>query len=258
VAADHRDLAPERQVRLLDLLRHGAGTRVAELCRALDVSAATVRRDLAELQKAGRIRRVHGGALSAEGRLDEPLFDDKTAIASEEKRRIAAAAAELVEAGDTVYLDGGSTVLELARRLAERTDVTVVTNSLRAAVELSGHGPPLVLIGGELRRRSQTVVGPLTRHLLDGVRIRKAFMGTMGVTVEDGLTTSDASEAFTKGLVTSRAEQVILLADRGKIGRRALAKAGDLADLDVLITERGADRRFVRGLRERGVRVIEV
>lgn len=177
---DIKDLAPQRLDHLRDLIRQSGVIRVEELCRQLGVSPATVRRDLDQLEKSGAIRRVHGGAVSVESRLDEPLFDNKTSIAAKEKHRIAQAALEFVAAGDTVYLDGGSTVLELARLLRERTNITVVTNSLRAASELSGRGPRLIVIGGELRRLSQTVVGPLSRHVLEGLHLDKAFMGTIG------------------------------------------------------------------------------
>src|SRR5208282_1216045 len=111
---------------------------------------------LDELDRMGAIRRVHGGAVSVEGRLEEPVFEDKTAQAVREKRRIAKAALEFIDPGDTIYLDGGSTVLELARLLRDRTNITVLTNSLHAAVELAGRGPRQIVAGGELRRLSQT------------------------------------------------------------------------------------------------------
>ena len=157
-----------------------------------------MRRDLDQLERSGAIRRVHGGAVSVESRLEEPVFDDKTSLAAREKRRIAEAALTFVEPGDTIYLDGGSTVLELARLLRERTNLTVVTNSLHAALELAGRGPRLIVIGGELRRLSQTMVGPLTRLVLHELHLDKAFMGTIGFTLNEGLTTTDPSEAYTK------------------------------------------------------------
>ena len=127
----HRDLAPERQKRVLEIVRQRNAVRVDELCEALSVSPATIRRDLEILEGEGSVRRVHGGAVDGHARLDEPLFDDKTGLAGEEKRRIARQAYVRIREGDTVYLDGGSTILELARLLRDRGDITVVTNSLR-------------------------------------------------------------------------------------------------------------------------------
>jgi DeoR family transcriptional regulator, fructose operon transcriptional repressor len=253
-----RDLAPGRQERVRELVRSRGVARVAEIGRELGASAATIRRDLEALEGRGALRRVHGGAVSVESRLDEPLFDDKRSIAAREKHRIAVEAASMVHEGDTVYLDGGSTVLELARLLASRTDITVVTNSLRAAIELSGRGPRLILIGGELRRLSQTVVGPLTQPLLEQLHVDIAFMGTIGFALEDGMTTTDAGEAHTKKLAMARADRVVLLADSSKAGKILLARAGDLRDADVLITDPGLDAAFVRGLRKLGVEVRKV
>lgn len=250
----HRDLAPERQKRVCDLIRQRNAVRVDELCEALSVSPATIRRDLEALEAEGAIRRVHGGAVDGQPRLEEPLFDDKTVLAGEEKRCIARQALAHIREGDTVYLDGGSTVLELARLLRDRCDITVVTNSLRAATELAAAGPRLILLGGEFRRRSQTVVGTMTCSLLETVYLNVAFMGTIGIT-EDGLTTTDPNEAFTKKLVMTRAQQVVLLVDSSKIGKVSFAHAGGPGDLGVLITDGGADMRFVKRLRKLGVTV---
>jgi DeoR/GlpR family transcriptional regulator of sugar metabolism len=256
--AKNRDLAPERQGHVVEILKRDGAARVDELSEALGVSPATVRRDLEALETAGSIRRVHGGAVAVEGPFQELLFDDKASLAAEEKERIAEAAAGLVVAGDTVYLDGGSTVLRVAQRLRDRTDITVVTNSLRAAMELSGGGPRLILVGGELRRLSQTVVGVLTRRMLEHLHFDKAFMGTIGLTLADGLMTTDPQEAFTKHLVMGHSKRVILLADSTKIGKTSFAEAGHLEDIQVLITDRGADQGFVRQVQRLEVEVLEV
>lgn len=250
----HRDLAPERQKRVLDMVRQRGAVRVDELCEALTVSPATVRRDLETLEAEGALRRVHGGAVDGQASLDEPLFDDKTGLAGEQKQKIARQALRHIREGDTVYLDGGSTVLELARLLRERSDLTVVTNSLRAAIELAASGPRLILMGGEFRRRSQTVVGTMTRALLETVHLDIAFMGTIGLT-EQGLTTTDPNEAYTKELVMTRARTVVLLADSSKIGKVSFASAGTLQDISLLMTDKGAAATFLQSLRESGVNV---
>ncbi len=253
---DGRALAPQRWNDLRALIRDSGVIRVEDLCRRLGVSAATVRRDLDQLERSGSIRRVHGGAVSVESRLDEPVFEDKTSLAVREKRRIAEAAAGLIEPGDTIYLDGGSTVLELARLLRERTRLTVVTNSLHAAYELAGRGPRLIVIGGELRRLSQTLVGPLTRLVLEGLHLDKAFMGTIGFALGQGLTTTDPSEAFTKQLVSAHARQVILLADSSKAGKVSFASAGNWESIHVLITDKQIEKSFARDLAARGIKIV--
>ena len=250
-------LAPERLARLRELVRARRVVRLQEICRELGISTATARRDLEELEQRGELQRVHGGAVSVESRLEEPLFDDKTSRAAREKQHIAAAALELIKPGETIYLDGGSTVLALARLLRERTNVTVVTNSLRAALELAGAGPRLIFVGGELRRLSQTVVGPLTRSILEELHVDRAFMGTMGLT-ETGLTTTDPGEAYTKELVMRRAREVILLADSSKVGKVSFARAGRLEQVNMLITDKRLDPAWARELAKRGVKIQKV
>jgi len=252
----HGELAPGRQEQLRDIVRRDGIVRLNDLCRLLNVSPATMRRDLEILESAGKLRRVHGGAVSIESRLEEPLFDDKTSIAIKEKTRIAAVAAAMIGAGNTIFLDGGSTVLQLARLLADRSDITVVTNSLRASTELSGRGPKLILAGGQLRRLSQTVVGPLSAELLNTLNFDKAFMGTIGISIEKGLTTTDPDEAFTKRQVLSHAAEVILLADSNKLGRVSFSRFGSAGDIDVLITDKQANLKLLRSFRKHNVKVV--
>lgn len=251
-----RALAPQRRERLRLMIESRGAARLDELSAALGVSQATVRRDLDELAHDGRVRRVHGGAVAVDERPSELRFDLKAAEAAEEKDRIAARAVELLAPDDTVYLDSGSTVLAAARLLRGWDRLTVVTNSLPAANELAGRGPRLIVIGGELRSTSQALVGTLTHHLLEVLHVDRALMGTFALSLEDGLTTTDPGEAYTKELVVERAREVILLADSRKIGTRSFVHAGRLEAVDVLVTDTGLDERTARLLERRGLRVI--
>lgn len=249
--------APERRERLRQIVRSRHAVRVEDLRSELGVSTATIRRDLDELEEAGALRRVHGGAVAVDGvRPIEARFEAKAATHTEEKRRIAARALELVEPDSSVYLDAGSTCLELARLLAERDDVTVVTNSLPAIVELAGRGPRLVVVGGELRPLSQAIVGPLSARLLDELFVDRAFMGTFSLSLESGLTTTDPGEAFTKGRVLTRAREVVLLVDSSKLGTRSFAHAGHLDQVDVVITDAALGEDAATVFRDAGVRVL--
>jgi DeoR/GlpR family transcriptional regulator of sugar metabolism len=253
--APARDLAPQRRQRILDIVSARRAARLEDLSHALGVSMATVRRDLDELSSQGLLHRVHGGAVATE-RPPEPHFEVKAAEAAEEKERIAARAVSLLAPDETIYLDSGSTTLAVARLLRGWDRLTVVTNSLPIANELGGQGPKLIMIGGEFRPTSQAFVGPLSRHLLQNLHVGKAFIGTYALSLEEGLSTTDASEAFTKVLALERATEVIVLADSRKLGTTAFAGAGRLDQVDVLVTDAGIEAHVARELREHGIAVI--
>ncbi len=240
------------------MARLAAGARgIAELSAEIGVSEATIRRDLGSLERAGRIRRVHGGAVGADFPLTEPVFEEKEHLRSTQKKDIAEAALALVDNGDTIYLDGGSTVLALARLLRQKRNLTIVTNSLTAAAELMESGHRLILVGGECRPLSRTLVGPLTAHVINALRFDKAFIGTMGFTVEDGITTTDPNEAFTKELVMKKAKKVFLLADSSKIGSASFAVSGAVTDIDALLTDDDVSSDVMRQLTKLKVKVIK-
>jgi len=254
-----RELAAERQQKILQLIRVERVARVDDLSDELGVSSATIRRDLVDLEGRGKLRRVHGGAVAIESRLEEPpIFDDKASVAVEEKKAIATEAFKFIQPEETIYVDGGTTTLELIRMIRDMKNITVVTNSLRAAVELGGSGPRLILIGGELRRRSQTLVGPLTRGTLNELHVDRAFMGTMGLTITEGLTTTDPAEAYTKELVMRQAGQVILLAHSEKIGKISFARSGGVDQVDHIVTDCGVPEEFKKTINEMNIKLTTV
>jgi DeoR family fructose operon transcriptional repressor len=257
ITTAERDLAPERMDKITQILRQERVVRVRQLCQRIGVSPATIRRDLNEMETRGLVRKVHGGAVAVDARLDEPVFDDKTGLQAAEKQRIAAQALEYVRPRDTIFLDGGSTILALAGQLQSMKQLTVVTNSLRVASLLSGSGPRLIVVGGELRSLSQTFVGPLTAHTLRHLHVDTAFMGTIGLTAREGLTTTDPREAFTKELVIANARRVVLLADGSKLGAVSFVSFAPASAVDILLTDAGAPRPVLRDLRKIGVKVTE-
>ena len=159
------------------------------LSEALEVSEATIRRDLQGMHERGLLERVHGGAAFKPDAMPEPLFADKQEQFTEAKQQIAAAALAMIRDYDTIFLDGGSTVLKLAQLLESRRHLTVVTNSLMAAAQLMESGHHLILCGGEFRALSRTLVGPLSKPILESIAVDKAFMGTIGFTLSDGMST---------------------------------------------------------------------
>lgn len=250
-------LSPEREDLILAALGDGVRT-IVELAGALQVSEATVRRDLHSLENRGVVQRVHGGAIRVGGDDEkrEPLFHEKTTLRAAEKERIAEAALALIEDGDSIYLDGGSTVLALARKLGSRRNLTVVTNSLMAAAELMESRHRLILLGGEFRPLSRTLVGPLTTPIGEALHIGKAFFGTIGFTAA-GVSTTDPGEAFTKKLILGRAGMSVLLADSGKFGRASLVNAGTLDDFRFVVTDSGIPPEFMKILKKHNIEIIQ-
>lgn len=249
-------LSPEREKLIVDSLDGGIRT-IAELSARLGVSEATVRRDLQSLEERRLVRRVHGGAEPIrKGGAGELRFNEKTSLHADEKELIAERALDYIHDNDAIFLDGGSTVLALARKIKSRKNLTVITNSLMAASELMESGHRLILLGGEFRARSRTLVGPLTARILESLSIHTAFLGTMGFTAESGISTTDPNEAYTKELVMKRSAQVVLLADSSKFGTPSLATSGAVNNINVIITDSQVSEDLISQLEEKNIDVI--
>jgi len=251
------EIAAARTEKIKRIIAERRIVTVNDLCGLLGASPATIRRDLQLIEHSGEAKRVHGGAVMVEGRMSEPLFDDKTAIAAGEKQRIAEKAVSLIKPRFTIFMDGGSTVLAMAPKLAARSDITVATNSLRVVMNLAGSGPNVILVGGELRRLSQTFVGPLTEPTLEKLHFDMAFMGTIGISSLEGMTTTDSREAFTKETVIKHSSKVAVLCDSSKIGKTSFVRFGTLEDIDLLLTDSSASsREELKKLKKSGIQII--
>ena len=253
-SGQHRMLTAEREQRILQLLKANEVMTVSAISQRLGASEATVRRDLQSMHERGLLERIHGGATYKSERVSEPLFKDKESLNADAKTAIAVSALELIKDNDTIFIDGGSTLLKLVQLLDERRNLTVVTNSLMAAALLMESGHKLILTGGEFRAISRTLIGPLSAGVLNEIAVDAAFMGTLGFTVDDGMSTTDANEAFTKSLAMKRARKVVLLADRTKLGRNSFAKCAN-GNIDVLVTD-GIDDEMRKKLEDKNISVI--
>jgi len=249
--------AEERRQSIARLLEQTKRVAVADLCERFKVSAATIRSDLREMQQAGLLTRTHGGAIPRSQTAYEPTTNDKLIQNFKPKQRIAQAAAKLIEDGDTILLDTGTTSMELAECLGRRRDMKVVTNDLEIArlLEDSPHSEVIVL-GGMLRSGFHCTVGHLGLMNTSSLRVDKAFMGANGFSLEAGATTPSVQHAETKMAMMAMANQVFLLCDSSKIGKAAFARFAQASDFDVLITEH-LDPSLNNALQELNVEVIE-
>jgi len=230
--------APERQQEILRLARDGGRVDVLSLAEEFQVTAETIRRDLKALDRAGLVRRVHGGAIPA-GRLDfEPDLAEREGTSAGEKDRIAKAALTELPAEGTMILDAGTTVARLAAALPLEAELTVVTHSLPIGARLADHpGMQLHLIGGRVRHRTRAAVDAWALRAYGEIRADVLFLAANGFSAEHGLTTPDLAEAAVKRAAVAAARRVVLLADSAKHGQEHFARFADLSDVDLLITD---------------------
>ncbi|MFD1663135.1 DeoR/GlpR family DNA-binding transcription regulator [Streptomyces caeni] len=249
--------APERQQEILRLARDGGRVDVVSLAEEFQVTPETIRRDLKALDRAGLVRRVHGGAIPA-GRLDfEPDLAERESTAADEKDRITKAAlAELPREG-TMILDAGSTVARLAAAVPLDATLTVVTHSLPTAARLADHpGIQLHLVGGRVRHRTRAAVDAWALRAYGEIRADVAFIAANGFSAEHGLTTPDLAEAAVKRAAIRAARRVVLLADSSKHGQEHFARFGDLGDVDLLITDGGLGPDDAAAIERGGAEVV--
>jgi DeoR family transcriptional regulator of aga operon len=240
---------------ILEQLAHGGTVDVTGLAKELAASPATIRRDLATLERQRLLQRTHGGAVAQAVSYELPLRYKGVRFAAE-KRRIAAAAAGTVAEGMAVGLTGGTTATEVARTLADRPRLTIVTNALNIASEL-GVRPNIKLIvtGGLARSQTYELSGPIAEASLAGLHLDVAFIGVDGVDAVAGCTTHEEVEAHTNQVMLRHAQRAVLVADSSKIGKITFARICPVGDIDELITDDGADPAAVRALTEVGVQV---
>jgi len=227
---------------------------VGQLAASLGVSGATIRRDLQSLSASHLLLRTHGGAVV--GDVGQELSVGIKATRNQaEKRRIGRAAASLVEDGAVVGLTGGSTATELARALADRRGITVVTNAINIAAELATRPQITLVVIGGVARPSYEMVGPAAEMMLNNYHLDIAFIGVDGLSAREGCTTYHEMEAQTDRNFLERSRRSVVIADSSKIGRVTFARIVALTRIDDIITDTDADPERLRELGESGVRI---
>jgi DeoR family transcriptional regulator, aga operon transcriptional repressor len=248
---------PERQKQILTLLTKQGRLSVNEIVSQFSISEATARRDLESLALEGKVQRVHGGAIAVEQAPPELPILEREDEQPDEKARIGRAAAELIADKETVFLGSGTTVLEVARALRERKNLTVITNSLPVLNLLAGWKEVTVIaLGGMLRDSELSFIGHLTEQALTEVRADKVIMGTRGVSLEHGLTNDYLQETLTDRAILRIGREVIIAADHTKINRVSTALLAPLDVMNTFVTDSNADKKFLQLLKSRGVQVV--
>ncbi|MFJ1709474.1 DeoR/GlpR family DNA-binding transcription regulator [Kitasatospora sp. NPDC088346] len=249
-------LKADRTARILDHVATQGSADVHAFAELLGVSRATVRRDLQTLHEQGLLLRTRGGAVAGTVNLELPLLH-RAGRQQAEKRRIALAAAALVPDGAVVGMTGGTTVTEIARALAERSGITVVTNAVNIAADLIVRPDiRLVVVGGNARTASYELVGPAAERMLAQYHFDIAFIGVDGLTASEGCTTHDEMEGQTDRAFLRNSARSVVVADNTKIGRVTFAGICPLAEIDDLVTDDLLDPGHEKAIAECGVRVL--
>jgi DeoR/GlpR family transcriptional regulator of sugar metabolism len=251
-------LKAERQTYIRNLVEEQGRVTVPELSAHLDVSEATIRRDLEELNGNGWVRRTHGGAVRAERASKEPPMMQRISEQLNEKQRIGLAAAGLIKDGQTVFLGSGTTVLEVAKALSDEIQLTVITNSLPVVNQLASYpNVELIVIGGMLRPSELSMVGHIAEQAVKEFRADKVFLGMHAIDAHHGFTNDFLPETMTDRAILGIAPQAVIVADHTKFGRVSSVLVAPITAANVLVTDQNAPSVCVEELIEIGVEVIQ-
>lgn len=250
-------LSTARRQKILEWIQEEGSARVRALAEAFSVSDVTVRQDLERLEADGHIVREHGGAYLQSAQQQVRAMALHHLVNMEQKRRIGRAAAALVEDGETIIVDSGSTTTEVATNLSERRDLTVITNALNIALMLGAlpscdvHMP-----GGHFKAPTLSLSGDKSAHYFEGLYVQKLFLATAALSIEAGLTYPALSDISVKRAMIQSAQQVVLVADSAKIGKRSFTSLGGIDLVHMLITDDGIAERDLKALRDAGLEVV--
>ena len=251
--------AHERRQEIMARAQRTGRVAVTELADALAVTSETIRRDLSQLEQAGLLRRVHGGALPLDRQSIEPEVLERALTMVNEKLRIAERALDEVPTTGTIFLDAGTTTGVLADLMPPGRNLTVVTHSLSIALTLAGRpGYTVLTLGGEVRGPTLATVGPWAEGRLRSIHTDVAFVATNGLSLARGLTTPNPVEAEVKRLIVQTARRVILLTDHTKVNREFFEGFGAIADVDLLISDLGLDAVTAREFEAAGLATVLV
>ncbi len=247
-------LNEERRRHILEILNRDGRVLVVDLAKQFRTSQVTIRKDLDVLEAHGRIHRSHGGALPAhEGALEDPTLREKEKLHRKEKLQIAAAAARMVQEGQVVILDSGTTTTAIARKLREFENLTIITNAVNIAAELSGSSLDVILTGGTLRKNSFSLVGPVAEETLRRLNADILFLGVDGFDVQHGLTTPNLLEAKVNRTMMDVARTVVVVCDSSKFGRRSLSSIAPPSAIHHLITDKDIRKADLAALKKAGI-----
>lgn len=249
-------LNEERRRLILEMIKSDGRALVGSLARHFRTSQVTIRKDLDVLQAQGLILRSHGGALPAQtGVLEDPTLREKEKLHRKEKLQIAAAAVRMVKEGQVIILDSGTTTTAIARALREFENLTVITNAVNIAAELSGSSIEVILTGGTLRKNSFSLVGPIAEETLRRLNADILFLGVDGFDLHYGLSTPNLLEAKVNRAMMDVARLTVAVCDSSKFGKRSLSSIAPVSEIQQLICDRAISKHDLAALKKAGIEI---
>ena len=227
------------------------------MAKELDVTTVTIRKDLKYLEEKKLLYRTHGSASPVNPQTQEVEVREKEKIHIDEKRRIAMAAAQLIEPDDSIIIASGSTVQMLGDFIQPQGHLTVVTSSLKTAVQLNSMDRvDVIQLGGNVRKNSLSVVGVYTSQFFEQITCSKLFLGVDGIDLDYGITNSNIEEALLNIKMIEASQRTIIMADSSKFGRRGFGRICNLDRIDVIITDSGITASVARAIEDAGIELI--
>lgn len=249
----------ERRDSIIKLIQKNGKVRVDSLSENFNVSTVTIRNDLDFLEKKGILHRTHGGALIRKNVYEDPSLEEKQQLYKEEKQRIGEKAIEMIKDGDSILLDSGTTAMEVALRLENKKNLTVMTNAINLSLKLGEFDNiNVMLTGGLLRKESFSLVGPESEATINNYYFDKLFLGVDGLDIKFGLTTPNPMEAQLNRIMVERSQQVIAITDSSKFGRHSFSYICNVDVISTLITDKKISSEFEKELLRRNIDVIKV
>jgi DeoR family transcriptional regulator of aga operon len=249
------NIAHRHKIIINELEKEGYVT-VLGLSKILDVSEVTIRKDLKELERRKLLIRNHGSASQLSSLITDRHIDEKEKVQVNQKMAIAEAANNLLEKNEWIIIASGTTLLAFAQKITIKDPITIITPSVKISLLLS-YKPniDIIQLGGSMRKSSASVVGPYAESLLGEMMCSKLFLGADGIDLEYGITTSNIAEAHLNKHMLKSAQEVIVLADSSKFGKRGFGKICNITQIHHIITDKGAPGSIIQVIREKGIKV---
>lgn len=246
-------MAEERRTQILQIIRSEGRARVNDLVNRFNTSAVTIRSDLNELHQRGVVLRSHGGAVLPDRILRESPVNERLKAHAEEKRRIGAMAATLINDGETIILDSGTTTLEIARQLKNKQALQVITNGVNIAAELlDARGVTIFIVGGTVRGESASIIGRSTEDMLEQFSADKLFLSGAGCDPDFGVSGANLEETTVNRAMLRIAREIILVADASKFSMRSMSRIAAFSEIDTVVSDTGLREEIQAKVRSLG------